>query len=72
MQQWDVSSNYWTDYGCNCRGDLDRDASNLGKPIDALDKYDFIYDAYYIFFGKMTNLEINCEILDNVAPGSNV
>ena len=35
---WDVDSNYWVDYGCNCRGDLDRSAKNLGKPIDALDK----------------------------------
>lgn len=37
-KQWDVESSYWIDYGCNCRGDLDRSAKNLGKPLDALDK----------------------------------
>jgi len=37
-KKWDVATNYWIDYGCNCRGDLDRTAKNLGKPLDALDK----------------------------------
>lgn len=35
---WDVSTNYWVEYGCNCRGDLDRTANGNGSPVDGLDK----------------------------------
>ena len=35
---WDVSTNYWVDYGCNCRADLDRTANGYGKAVDELDQ----------------------------------
>ena len=31
---WTVSTNYWIDYGCNCRLDLDRTANGSGSPVD--------------------------------------
>ena len=36
-KKWDVSTNYWENYGCNCRGSLDRNASGFGRQIDELD-----------------------------------
>lgn len=36
-KDWDVSTDYWTNYGCNCRGDLDRQANGSGKAVDELD-----------------------------------
>lgn len=35
---WTVSTNYWVDYGCNCRSDLDRTANGQGRAVDELDQ----------------------------------
>ena len=35
---WDVSTNYWVDYGCNCRSDLDRTSNGYGRAVDDLDQ----------------------------------
>ena len=35
---WAVSTNYWVDYGCNCRADLDRTANGYGRAVDDLDQ----------------------------------
>ena len=42
-KDWDVSTDYWTNYGCNCRGDLDRQANGSGKAVDELDRLVYSY-----------------------------
>ena len=37
-ENWNVSSEYLTDYGCQCRGNLDRYHDGLGRAKDGLDK----------------------------------
>ena len=37
-ENWNVSSEYLTDYGCQCRGNLDRYHNGLGRAKDSLDK----------------------------------
>jgi len=36
-ENWNVSSEYLTDYGCQCRGNLDRYHNGLGRAKDPLD-----------------------------------
>ena len=47
-KNWDVSTDYLTNYGCNCRGDLDRQANGSGKGIDELDRFVYLDEFYFI------------------------
>ena len=37
-ENWNVSSEYLKNYGCQCRGNLDRYHDGLGRAKDSLDK----------------------------------